>query len=466
MISVHSSVQEVEKSYSDLHLSETTEESESISDKLSESGSLPGNHQSVSRPSSVKASASMEISEKGSKTEDTNLSGASCEPTVPLQGGAGGPGKANLMSKMMMMMMSGGENRMPGMSAVPEPSVPDMMSMLKSGGMPFSDMMAMSKGGMPAMMSKGASPMEMATIFDCIIDMSLARADSDNSDDEEDGATDELPCQYCCRFFSSQMTLKTHILVAHEQEDDSVLNVTQLTIKGSSPKDGSQQSRRLSQDNEVFASGMSVKTPGQSRGFERTPSQADLAAAESVAARGVKRGRTESKDLETAETGGASGIEDHASEQYHETYSPQLGQGALPNMLQTFGSAGSTKCISGQRTSMEATLLSKPRKSKKRIIQKSPAGAGDKCENEDSSFCKPCAPVSLGCPQKDSDKESTAEANNMGPRKDKSAANKSSLEGVKPSRGLHAGAAAGPEEQAGESPTSLRRSLRSHKSQY
>ncbi|KAL8606529.1 hypothetical protein ACOMHN_015569 [Nucella lapillus] len=458
VISVGSSVQEVEKSCSDLHLSDSAEESGPLSDKSAMSGSLPGKHQSVFQPEK----AVMETSEKVSQTEDRSLSGASSEPTVPLQGGAGGPGGANLMSKMMVMMMSGGGKPMTPDTPV-MPSVPDMMSMLKGSAMPLPDMV-MSKGGLPCMMGKGmkAGPMEMATIFDCIIDMSLARADSDESEEDEDVAVAELPCQYCCRLFSSQMSLKTHILVAHEQEDDSVLNLTQLTINNnrSGPKDGSPRSRKVSRDDEVFASGMSVTTSGQTGGLEQIPAGADLAAA----VRGVKRGRTESKDLETAETGGASGM-GHRAEDHPQTYS-QLERGASPDMLETVASSGPRKGQSGQRsqcTPMEAISQSKSKKSKKRIIQKSYSGVGD--SNEYSSMLKPTVP--LRCSQEDvDDKEITAEASTINPGKDRSAADKTSSKRGKPTQGLQAGAAAGPEEQAGESPTSLRRSLRSRKSKY
>ncbi|XP_076441560.1 uncharacterized protein LOC143280771 [Babylonia areolata] len=448
VISSEHSVHGVGKSYNNLHLSEHTEQCGSAADN----GSVT--HINCAVASS--APAAVDVSGKSSIAEDRSLSGAgaSSEPTVPAQDGAGEPDSTNMMTKVMMMMMSNGESHStPGTSGTPASSVPDTMSMLTGNGMPFPDMMSMmAKGGMPAMMNKGAmkgGPIEMAHIFNCIIDMSLARANSDDSEEDEDSAVAELPCQYCCRFFASQMALKTHILVAHEQEDDSVLNLTQLTLDSNGkPMQASQLCRKCSRDTEVFASGLSVKTAGRlSRSGSVSP-HADLAASESV--RGVKRGRTESRDLEATQTGGASGVEDLTGEHDQTCSSSQLETGAVPEVIETFDTFN--KSVLGQhsqRTPMESVSQSRPKKSKtKRSNLESCPGDEDKSQSRDSATMKSCTLKSS---------EDVGNKNLMSDAK-----NGSSQSRQRGTQGLQAAAAAGPSK----SPTSARRCLRSHKSHY
>ncbi|XP_076464770.1 uncharacterized protein LOC143296626 [Babylonia areolata] len=326
-----------------------------------------------SKTPSVQSSGSAEGSKKLASTEsstekcsqaDKSLAGASSGPrVVPPEDGAVGPDNKDVTAKMMEIMAKGSASATP---KVPENPMADMMAMMsKGGGMP--DMMSMmspeggmpnimammSKGGMPdmmSMMSQGGSmadmkammnkmqggPMGMAKLFDCIIDVSLARAESDSSDDDEDSITIEIPCQYCSRFFTSQMSLKTHILVAHEHEDTSVLNLTKLVIdKGKrGVKDHHGTRRKQSKDCEKSAaveaaSTDSLQSEGSTMG-KMTSSQEDLSAAEPT--RGVKRGRSERRESETS---GASGVEEgsHQSNQ-----GPlRLGSGAVPSSC-TFSS--------------------------------------------------------------------------------------------------------------------------------
>lgn len=316
------------------------------------------------------------MSKEDSKAGDKSLAGASSGSTIPSQDGAGGPGGMDMMAKMMMMS-KGGAPAMAGGPGMPTPDMskvgggmpdmasmmskgdggmPDMMSMMskgrgmmdvmsmmaKGGGMP--DMMAMmAKGGMPDMkammgMGKGGmqkGPMGMAKLFDCIIEVSLANADSDITDDDEDSVTIEIPCQYCSRFFNSQMSLKTHILVAHDHEDSSVLNLKKLVIdsKGKcSIKDHHGSRRKHSQDFEksaaAEASGTDAKPPAPSAPAKTMSSQEDLSAAES--GRGIKRVRSGSKESEAAETSGAAGVEETSPHGEHGLRSSaRLGSGAV-----------------------------------------------------------------------------------------------------------------------------------------
>ena len=254
------------------------------------------------------------------------------------------PQGGGMMGMMSMMSKGGGMPDMMSMMAKGG-GMPDMMSMMaKGGGMP--DMMAMmAKGGMPDMkammgMGKGGmqkGPMGMAKLFDCIIEVSLANADSDVTDDDEDSITIEIPCQYCSRFFTSQMSLKTHILVAHDHEDSSVLNLKKLVIdsKGKrSMKDHHGSRRKQSRDYDksaaAEASGSDAKLTEPSTPAKVAPSQEDSSAAESV--RGIKRGRSGSKESEAADTSGAAGVEDESPHGEHGLRSSaRLGSGAVPS---------------------------------------------------------------------------------------------------------------------------------------
>ena len=308
-----------------------------------------------------------------SQAGDKCLAGASSGPTAPPQDGAGGPGGMD----MAKMMSKGGAPALPGGPGAPTPDMmskggggmPDMMSMMskgrgmldimsmmaKGGGMPdmmseggggMPDMMAMmAKGGMPDMkammgMVKGStqkSPMGMAKLFDCIIEVSLANAASDVSDDDEDSVTIEIPCPYCSRLFTSQMSLKTHILVAHEHEDTSVLNLKRLVIdsKGKrSMKDHHGSRRKQSRDYEksaaVEAAGTDPKLPEPHTPAKAVSSQEDLSAAES--GRGLKRIRSGSKESEAVETSGAAGVEEVSPHSEHGLRSSaRLGSSAVPS---------------------------------------------------------------------------------------------------------------------------------------
>ena len=71
----------------------------------------------------------------------------------------------------------------------------------------------------------------MQTMMDSIIEMTFAQPMSDDSESDEDSITIEIPCKYCSKIFTNQMSLKTHFLVAHDQ-DTSVLNIRRLHIDG------------------------------------------------------------------------------------------------------------------------------------------------------------------------------------------------------------------------------------------
>lgn len=72
----------------------------------------------------------------------------------------------------------------------------------------------------------------MKGIFDCILEVSLLHEDSDKSDESEDEDDEtinrQITCSYCNKIFGSNMSWKTHVLVAHPQQDQSVLNVKKL----------------------------------------------------------------------------------------------------------------------------------------------------------------------------------------------------------------------------------------------
>jgi hypothetical protein len=141
-----------------------------------------------------------------------------------MQGGKpGAVGKGGAMPDSPMDMMAMMAKGMPDMKAMMGGGMPDMAAMMGGGG----GMMSMMGGGMPDM-----GPMGMQKLMDCIIEVMLNRPPSDDSDSDEDSITMEIPCQYCSRLFSSQMSLKTHILVAHDHQDTSVLNIRSLNIDG------------------------------------------------------------------------------------------------------------------------------------------------------------------------------------------------------------------------------------------
>ncbi|KAH9512300.1 hypothetical protein Btru_041414 [Bulinus truncatus] len=90
----------------------------------------------------------------------------------------------------------------------------------------------------------------MKSVVDCIIEVCLRHEDSENSDDDDDYDEEdekilhEIPCKFCNKIFNSSMTCKTHILVAHPQQDPSVLNIKYLSEKEVNKKNSA--SRRKS----------------------------------------------------------------------------------------------------------------------------------------------------------------------------------------------------------------------------
>lgn len=73
----------------------------------------------------------------------------------------------------------------------------------------------------------GSGGVGIRGILDCILEVSLFHQDSDDESDTDgdDIFVRELPCRFCKKIFGSTMTLNTHVLMTHSQEDPSVLNV-------------------------------------------------------------------------------------------------------------------------------------------------------------------------------------------------------------------------------------------------
>ena len=390
------------------------------------SGSGDDQQKSSGSAGDQQKSTSVEIS--NTKPEEQSQAGASSETSVPAQGGAGGPGGSDMMAKMMAMMAKGGAPAMPGAPGKPAGAMPDMMAMMgKGGGMPdmmammgkggmpdmmammgkggMPDMMAMmGKGGMPdmmAMMSGGAggmpdmskmkpNPLEMAKMFECIIDVSLARSDSDSEDDDSDSVTLEIPCQYCSRYFPSQMTLKTHILVAHEKEDTSVLNITDLIIdsKGKRSVKGHHGLRcKQSKDHDIAAfeaAGSVAKLPEPSAQAKVVVPQEDPAAAE--ASRGTKRGRRSRKGSEAAETSGAVSVEAVGADSDSGLHSsPRLAAGAVPSSCVTASPPETRKRSSRLRSVGSSSDNSSPQVTTKKIKSGSVQRNKDGSQKEDPS---------------------------------------------------------------------------------
>ncbi|KAK7492325.1 hypothetical protein BaRGS_00016422 [Batillaria attramentaria] len=258
--------------------------------------------------------------------------GASDGPKkVPPHGGAGGPGMS-MTAQMMAMMSKGG---MPDMSAMP--GMPDMSAMMgKMGGM--QEMMAMMAKGMPnmsAMMGKTGGKdmkgggMEMMDMMDCIIQVSLLKPDSDVSDDDDDSITVELPCPHCSRFFASNVSLKTHILVVHDHEDTSLLNLRRLSIergKRSSKDSPSKQKHSRDTDKSVAAAASTVTKSTEDSTPNMSSADDNLMASEQ-AAKGVKRAWEGRKDSEEVDTSGAAG----EAESNPGELRPRLRSGAAPS---------------------------------------------------------------------------------------------------------------------------------------
>lgn len=255
--------------------------------------------------------------------EDTALAGATDGPhRVPPQGGAGGPGMA-----MMAMMAGGGMSAMlgmPDMMAMMAKGMPDMSVMMGKGMPDMSAMMAKGMPDMSAMMGKGMSAimgkigkgggggMEMMDMMDCIIQVSLLRPDSDVSDDDDDSITVELPCPHCARFFTSNVSLKTHILVSHDREDSSLLNLHRLSIekreKGKrSSKDGASPKQKHLVDFDKSVAAASSTTAKCSENTSNPSSAEEILLAAEPATKGVKRGREGKKASKEGDTGGAAG---------------------------------------------------------------------------------------------------------------------------------------------------------------
>lgn len=239
--------------------------------------------------------------EKGLQAEEapSSTAGASSASVIHSSGATGAPGM-EMMSKMLAMMSKGSSPAMPGM--------PDMMSMMMKGGMPnMKDMMSkmQGKGGPGGMMG---GPMGMKNLFDCIVEVSLLTPDSDVSDDDEDSITMELPCQYCSRYFSSNMSLKTHILVAHEKEDPSVLNLKKLVIeekgKGSS-RDASTKRKHSREYDKAVAEAASSQSSMTDRTSRASLSSVDSCASQPTA-RSIKKSRTEKRAIDSLDTSGAA----------------------------------------------------------------------------------------------------------------------------------------------------------------
>ncbi|KAK7104173.1 serine-rich adhesin for platelets-like [Littorina saxatilis] len=313
---------------------------------------------------------------------------------------AKGGGKPDMMGKgggmpdMMAMMAKGGG--MPDMMSmmVKGGGMPDMMSMMaKGGGMP--DMMAMmAKGGgkpdMKSMMGKGKgshpSPMGMANLFDCIIEVALANHESDVSDDDDESTTIEIPCKYCPRFFPCQMKLKTHILLAHEHEDTSVLNIKKLAIDGKGKRGMKdhhgarrKQSRDYDKSSAVEAADNNTKLSDLNAVAKDSSSQENVFV-DSVSSRGLKRGR--SKGSEAEETSGAAGVEETSPNADHSLRSTaHEGSGAEPSSSAT----GSAQELRKRKIRMRSQRSDSGDSSLQVTIKKKSKGGERKPETESSS---------------------------------------------------------------------------------
>lgn len=369
-------------------------------DKKEAEGTSEEGEGSAKKPA-VQSSGPAGSSKNTASACDKNLSGASSVPGVPPTDGAVGPGANNVMAKMMEMMAKGSASATPKNPQMAKGSMPDMMAMMSGGGMP--DMMAMMSGGggmpdMMAMMSAGGNMGDMksmmtkmdggmmASLFDHIIDQTINRSESESSGDDEDSITIEIPCKHCSRFFNSQMSLKTHILVNHEHEDSSVLNLQKLVIdKGKRSVKGHHGTRRKqSKDCEKSSAVEAASNDSHQRVGSAlnkvTTSQEDLSAAES--SRGVKRGRSERSGSEAAESSGASGLEEGTLLGIEGLL--RLGTGAVPSSCVTSSPPESRK-----RSARLRSLRSSSGDTSSQVTTKKSKGGDEKTDSDSTQEGSP-----------------------------------------------------------------------------
>jgi hypothetical protein len=87
----------------------------------------------------------------------------------------------------------------------------------------------------------------MKGLLDCIFEVSYRHEESASSDDDDDSferISREMPCKFCSKIFGSTMTRNTHILVAHAQQDSSVLNLRRLSVNEADRKDKSHTQKK------------------------------------------------------------------------------------------------------------------------------------------------------------------------------------------------------------------------------
>lgn len=331
-------------------------------------GDLPGACTKVIKLSSSEGRCSSSSVESSSKAGRPLSAAANASSTIQHQYGTGEPASNDVMAKMMAVMSKGGPQALLGVSkkgikGVPpnemshtakggmmtKGGIPNMAAMMAKGGMPdmaammvkggIPDMMAMmgSGGGMPDMMAMmgagGPGPMGMKKLMDCIIEVTFARPDSEESDDDDDNVTIEIPCQYCTRFFTSQMLLKTHILVAHDHQDTSVLNIRKLVLDSKGRCGVKEKSRRKqSRDSAASAASSPVeaKPPDTLTKPNAALSQVVMSGAD--AERGVKRTRSNSKEQDVAHPGAASSlVKPPSADNTPKSCSAPTGSGADPS---------------------------------------------------------------------------------------------------------------------------------------
>lgn len=122
------------------------------------------------------------------------------------------------------------------MVGLPPINVAELTTILQNPAMPSQDLMKEiahkiqirnEENENNAKSISSVNPMGMSSVFDCIMEVTLTHSD-DSSDEEEDEHEPhilQIPCDYCKKVFGSTMSLKTHVLMSHSQDDPSVLNM-------------------------------------------------------------------------------------------------------------------------------------------------------------------------------------------------------------------------------------------------
>ena len=186
------------------------------------------------------------------------------------------PNIFDAMTRILDMIPKNHTSVVQGLSAQNNDEISSMMSLMEKAGMP-----------------------DMESILDCIIRVSFAMPSSSDSSDDSDSPSIEVPCKFCSKKFNNQMSMKTHIMVSHEHEDTSVLNLRKFTIDGEGKrglKDVSRSQRKKSKNDKIASSKMTNCDEKKdlhfcdSHGLSVTKS-----------ARGLKRSRSESKESDTVD---------------------------------------------------------------------------------------------------------------------------------------------------------------------